>query len=95
MLHTKNLPNMFGFKDMVFYCVSAILLVEQIAMSASVGPYAVFWWLVTVIFFMLPNTMVTSELGASYPEQGGIYAWVRDAFGPRWALGSHGCIGLT
>ncbi|MEO2266471.1 APC family permease [Pseudoalteromonas sp. YIC-656] len=84
MLHTKNLPNMFGFKDMVFYCVSAILLVEQIAMSASVGPYAVFWWLVTVIFFMLPNTMVTSELGASYPEQGGIYAWVRDAFGARW-----------
>lgn len=84
MNKTINLDNMFGFKDMVFYCVSAILLIEQIAMSASIGPYAVFWWLVTLIFFMLPNTLVTSELGATYPDQGGIYAWVRDAFGARW-----------
>lgn len=43
MNKTINLDNMFGFKDMVFYCVSAILLIEQIAMSASIGPYAVFW----------------------------------------------------
>ncbi len=84
MTQSKNLGNMFEFKDIVFYCVSAILLIEQIAMSASIGPYAVFWWVVTVIFFMLPNTLVTSELGASYPEQGGIYAWVRDSFGARW-----------
>jgi glutamate:GABA antiporter len=84
MTQIKKIENMFGYKDMIFYCISAILLVEQIAMSASVGPYAVFWWLVTIIFFMLPNTMVTSELGATYPEQGGIYAWVRDAFGAHW-----------
>ncbi|OUR74842.1 hypothetical protein A9Q75_19005 [Colwellia psychrerythraea] len=84
MTQLKKVENMFGYKDMIFYCISAILLVEQIAMSASVGPYAVFWWLITIVFFMLPNTMVTSELGATYPEQGGIYAWVRDAFGARW-----------
>ncbi|MEP5930098.1 MAG: APC family permease, partial [Nitratireductor sp.] len=24
------------------------------------------------------------ELGSAYPDQGGIYAWVRRAFGPRW-----------
>ena len=24
-------------------------------------------------------------MGTAYPEQGGLYAWIRDAFGKRWA----------
>lgn len=75
----------FNFKDIVLYCVAAILLVDQIAMSAAVGPHAVFWWLVIIVLFLVPNTLITAELGAAYPEQGGIYAWVRDSFGTRWA----------
>ncbi|MEH6576541.1 MAG: APC family permease [Amphritea sp.] len=79
--HIKTL----GFKDIVLYCVAAILLVDQIALSASVGPHAVFWWVVTIVIFMIPNLLVTAELGTAYPEQGGIYAWIRNAFGTRWA----------
>lgn len=59
-------------------------LVDQIALSAAVGESAIFWWLVVIVLFMLPNTLVTAELGTRYPEQGGIYAWVRNAFGARW-----------
>lgn len=73
------------FRDLVLYCVASILLVDQIALAAATGPHAVFWWLVTIVLFMVPNTLVTAELGAAYPKQGGIYAWVRDAFGTRWA----------
>lgn len=73
-----------GFRDILLYSVSAMLLIDQIALSAAAGPHAVFWWLVMTVLFMLPNTLVTTELGTAYPEQGGIYAWVRDAFGPRW-----------
>lgn len=85
MTTKNNQHNMFRFKDIVLYCIAAILLVDQIALSASVGPYAVFWWVVTLVLFMLPNLLVTAEMGSTYPEQGGIYAWVRDAFGTRWA----------
>jgi amino acid transporter len=85
MTTESNQRNMFRFKDIVLYCIAAILLVDQIALSASVGPYAVFWWVVTLVLFMLPNLLVTAEMGSTYPEQGGIYAWVRDAFGTRWA----------
>ncbi|MBY4678167.1 APC family permease [Marinobacterium arenosum] len=71
--------------DVTLYTVSAILLVDQIAMSAAVGEAAIFWWLVVIGLFLIPNTLVTAELGTAYPEQGGIYAWVRDAFNTRWA----------
>ena len=76
----KNLSTL----DVSLYTVSAILLVDQIAMSAAVGPSAIFWWLVVLVIFFIPNTLITAELGTSYPEQGGIYAWIRDAFGTRW-----------
>lgn len=80
-MHQKTLD----FKDILLYCITSILLVDQIALSAAVGAQALFWWVVTIILFMIPNTLITAELGTTYPEQGGIYAWVRDAFGTRWA----------
>ncbi len=71
--------------DVTLYTVSAVLLIDQIAMAAAVGEAAIFWWLVVIVLFLIPNTLVTAELGTAYPEQGGIYAWVRDAFNTRWA----------
>lgn len=71
--------------DVTLYTVSAVLLVDQIAMATAVGPAAIFWWLVIIVLFLIPNTLITAELGTAYPEQGGIYAWVRNAFTPRWA----------
>ena len=85
MTNSISMKNKFQLKDIIFFCSTAILLVDQIALSAAVGPYAVFWWLVTLVLFMLPNNLVTAEMGSGYPEQGGIYTWVRDAFGTRWA----------
>lgn len=79
--HEKTLTAL----DVTLYAVSAVLLIDQIAMTAAVGPAAIFWWLVVIVLFLIPNTLVTAELGTSYPEQGGIYAWVRDAFNTRWA----------
>lgn len=70
--------------DITLYTVSAVLLVDQIAMSAAVGQGAIFWWLVTIVAFLIPNTLITAEMGTTYPKKGGIYAWVRDAFGARW-----------
>ncbi len=44
-----------------------------------------FWWLFLGLVFFVPYALICSEMGTTYPEQGGIYAWVRDAFGGRWA----------
>ena len=37
-----------------------------------------------MIFFFVPYGLITAELGSTYPDQGGIYAWVRRAYGARW-----------
>ncbi|GMG86022.1 APC family permease [Biformimicrobium ophioploci] len=76
----KNL----GKRDMILFTVSAILLVDTLAATAAIGTSSIFWWLFLGLFFFVPFALVSAELGCAYPEQGGIYAWVRDAYGGRW-----------
>ena len=49
------------------------------------GASALFWWLFLGVVFFLPYALICAEMGTTYPEQGGLYAWIRDAFGRRWA----------
>ncbi len=69
---------------MVLFTVSAILLLDTLAAAASIGASSISWWLFLGLIFFVPFALICAEMGCSYPEQGGIYAWVRDAFGGRW-----------
>ena len=79
--HIKTL----GRRDIVLFTVSAILLLDTLAAGASIGASAIFWWLFLGVVFFVPYALICAEMGTTYPEQGGVYAWVRNAFGRRWA----------
>ena len=74
----------FRMFDMVLFSVAAMLLLSQLPVTAAVGPTAVFWTVAIIVVFFVPYGLVTSELGSTYPDAGGIYAWVVRAFGNRW-----------
>jgi glutamate:GABA antiporter len=85
------LPKRSGFKrvlgafDMTLFTVCAILVVDTLAASAAIGPSSLGWWLITLLFFFIPYGLITAELGAAYPQEGGIQGWVRRAYGDNWA----------
>lgn len=72
-------------RDLTLITVSAILLLETLSSTAAIGVSSLFWWAFLGLTFFVPYGLMNAELGTTYPEQGGIYAWVRDAFGRRWA----------
>ncbi|MEX2107040.1 MAG: APC family permease [Solirubrobacterales bacterium] len=74
-----------GLADVTLFTVSAILVVDQLTASASIGAGAIGWWIVAIVVFLVPYGLITAELATAYPEQGGIYVWVKQAFGRRWA----------
>ena len=84
MNETVNRHKTLGKTDMVLFTVSAILLLETLAAAASIGASSIFWWLFLGLIFFVPFAMICAEMGCTYAEQGGIYAWVRNAFGGRW-----------
>lgn len=74
-----------GRLDVTLFMVSAILVIDQLTASASIGASAVGWWIVAIVLFLVPSALLTGELATAYPYQGGIYDWIHRAFGRSWA----------
>lgn len=83
-----------GFKkvlktlDLTLFTVCAIIVIDTLAASASIGASTISWWLITLVLFFIPYGLVTAELGSTYTEQGGLYVWIKRAFGEKWAARS-------
>lgn len=84
-----------GVRDMTLFTVSAILLLDTLAASASIGVSSISWWLIMGVVFFIPYGLISAELGTTYPEQGGIYSWIRNAFGTRWGTRATWCYWLN
>jgi len=74
----------FRLFDAVLMSVVVILVVESAAPAAAIGPSQFFWWAFLLILFFIPYGLISSELGTTYAGDGGLYDWVRKAFGSRW-----------
>lgn len=48
-------------------------------------PLIVYYAFFTLCFF-LPVGLVAAELGVGWPHDGGVYRWIREAMGERWAF---------
>jgi amino acid transporter len=76
----KLKKSLFRF-DLIFFTVSAILVLDTISQSSSFGAQAVFWLVVSGVTFLIPYGLITAELGAAFPTEGATYEWVRLAYG--------------
>ncbi|MGE3920046.1 MAG: APC family permease [Gammaproteobacteria bacterium] len=63
--------------------IAAIINLRGLPLMASMGLHAIFFYLAAAIFFLIPSGLVCAELATTYPEAGGIYLWVKRAFGER------------
>jgi len=71
-----------GLRDVVLMNVVAVVGMRWIARGARTGPASVPLWILAWMAFLVPLALSVSALAEKYPEQGGVYAWVRRAFGP-------------
>ena len=57
--------------------------IRNLPASALFGSTLIFFFLFSAVVFLLPAALVSAELSANMPEEGGIYHWVRAAFGEK------------
>ena len=75
----------FRLFDAILGTVCLTLVCESVMPTAAIGNTQYFWWILLLIGFCVPYGMITAELGTTYPSEGGMYDWVKRAFGPKWA----------
>jgi len=66
--------------------VSLICSLRGLPMMSEYGLSIVFFLLVSVVVFLIPTAFVSAELASTWPQRGGIYTWVKEAFGEKWGF---------
>lgn len=71
---------------LVLLIVAAIDSIRNLPSSALFGSALIFFFIFSALIFLIPTSLVSAELSATFPEKGGIYHWVKTAFGEKLAM---------
>lgn len=74
----------FRLMDAILSVICVVFVAEAAAPVAAIGNSQYFWWIFLIVTFLLPYGLIASELGTTYDGDGGLYDWIRKAFGNRW-----------
>jgi len=77
----QKLRKHFSRFDILFFLLCTIVGVDTIGTVASSGAEAFTWLIVLAVVFFVPSALLTAELGAAFPDEGGPYIWTSRAFG--------------
>ncbi len=79
-----------GLWDLVFMNVSAIFGIRWIAKSTAdsfgLGLGAIPIWVLFSFIFFVPSALICAELASTYQKDGGLYEWVKEAYGEKWGF---------
>jgi amino acid transporter len=77
-----QLRKTMGFWDVLLFNIATVLGPRWIAAAGHNGTSSISLWVLAAVFFFVPGALVINELSSRFPEEGGLYAWSREAFGP-------------
>lgn len=80
--NTANGPKL-GVFTLAMMNVAIIMNLRGLPMMAKEGLAMIFFLLFTTIVFLLPTSLVSAELATGWPGGGGVYKWIKEAFGGR------------
>lgn len=63
--------------------VSAIVSLRGLPAESTYGLSSAFYYIFAAIFFLIPVSLVAAELTTGWPQKGGVFRWVGEAFGTR------------
>lgn len=66
--------------------VSAIISLRNLPLTASYGLGSIFFYVVAGLVFFIPTALVAAELATAWPEEGGLYVWIKEAFGEKYGF---------
>ncbi|MCP5505430.1 MAG: amino acid permease [Chlamydiales bacterium] len=82
-MSSKGLLNV---RTLTLLNIVTILSVKNWPFMAQYGLASVFFILLPALFFFLPAALVSAELATGWPEEGGVFVWVKNALGERFGF---------
>ncbi len=83
MSNGNGKTKMLGIFALAMINVAAVLSLRNYPSMAVYGWSSIGWYVIGTITFLLPLTLAGAELATGWPRGGGVYAWVKEAFGDK------------
>ncbi|MET0297825.1 MAG: putative glutamine/gamma-aminobutyrate antiporter GadC [Microbacterium sp.] len=65
---------------LVLLNVTAVISLNNLPAEAEYGLSSIFYYLIAAVFFLIPVSLVAAELATGWPEKGGVFRWIGEAF---------------
>ncbi len=66
--------------------LSVMTSLRNLPIVSEYGFGSPFFYLLVALVFLFPAALVSAELATGWNQTGGVYIWVREAFGPGWGF---------
>lgn len=85
---SSSLKHKISLFTLIMISSALVISTRNFPTEAETGMHMIFFALFAAIGFFIPAALVSAELATLIPKQGGIFAWVRAAFGERFGFAS-------
>ncbi len=75
-----------GILAIAMMSVAGIFTLRTLPLMAVYGLSSIFYYVIAAILFFIPSALVCAELATGWSKTGGLYIWVREAFGRRFGF---------
>ncbi len=66
--------------------LSVMTSLRNLPIVSEYGYGSAFFYFLVALVFLFPSALVSAELATGWSRTGGVYIWVREAFGPGWGF---------
>lgn len=82
----SNQKRRISLLSLVMITVVSVDSIRNLPAAAKFGEVLIPFYILGAMFFLIPTALISAELAATFPTSGGIYTWVKAAYGERMAL---------
>lgn len=83
---TKMTGKSLSLMSIIMMNIVAVVSLRGLPAEAEYGLSSIFYYIFAAVMFLIPVSLVAAELASTYPQKGGVFRWVGEAFGPKLAF---------
>ncbi len=65
---------------------ATVISIRSFPTEGIIGWQTILFNVLAIVIYLIPCSLVSAELATGWPGKGGVYVWVKEAFGERWGF---------
>lgn len=83
MSQVRSAARSLGLFSIVMITIGSVDSIRNLPATALFGSSLIFFFTLAAFLFLIPSALVSAELASMWDKEGGVYVWVKEAFGKR------------